>query len=193
MTFKKSKNEVEFNLIKFILSALPKNKEILGPRTLKHVYADESVIVSTDSKRLHMITNKSGDGYLLEPGLYEVVKNIKSNIVLNKVETDLTYPNYKQVIPKSYTSKWVFQKWVRAVEVYTFIIKNHKNSIDPDFVRDLYKLSPDTGLKWEILFDEEYSPIVFTAIDDLFKEYEPTAIIMPIEYNVVEGKHVVSV
>lgn len=77
--------------------------------TLCHVLVEQegliTRIVATDGRRIHVHEYYAGlfdtDIFddLIQPGLYEIVAKSKKFIVITPCETDLDYPNWRQVIP----------------------------------------------------------------------------------------------
>lgn len=154
----------KFELLKFVISA----RAINGTKpALNYVCVNKNEIVTTDSRRLHLIKND----YNLKDGLYEVIKNTKTIIILRRdPNADCTYPNYQQVIPTEY--KILLKDWYNSISGLTNLIRalDVSVTINPAFINDLY-----------MNFD-----IVGTAgpqLPILFKSDTHSAIVMPIKYH----------
>jgi hypothetical protein len=80
--------------ILFVIKAVSKDQSRFN---MTHVYCTGSMIVATDGHRLHTYTPEECP---LEPGYYETVKKTKSELILNPVEIDLDYPDFKRITPE---------------------------------------------------------------------------------------------
>lgn len=93
-TFDKHSEHTPF--IQFVSCAVPKDpiKEALN-----YIYVPESGtdIVATDGHRCHVYTPSTCP---LQPGFYQVVKKNKKEIILNKEDCDLIFPDYARIIPE---------------------------------------------------------------------------------------------
>lgn len=89
-----------------------------GADTIKPVFyylykADETTLVSSDSRRLLVIdVSLWGDLQDLPIGYYEVVKNSTKEVILTPVSIELSFPDYKKIIPTTYTD---------TIDVYAMI------------------------------------------------------------------------
>jgi hypothetical protein len=80
-----------FDEFKFVLKASDKNS--VG--NYNQLFINDGDIVCTDGRRLHLYKTDA----IFENGVYEIIKNTKSKIVLNKLDSPIPFPNYKSVIP----------------------------------------------------------------------------------------------
>lgn len=63
---------------------------------LQCLYADGENLVGTDGKRLHLYKKNP-----LPDGLYQIVKRTKTELRLEKCTFDMTFPDYKKIIPEN--------------------------------------------------------------------------------------------
>jgi DNA polymerase III sliding clamp (beta) subunit (PCNA family) len=91
-----------FQEISFVLRAAAKDKTkpIFTCLYVELNEKGEKVFVCTDSKRLNLFVDSEGYFSEWEVGFYEIIKNTKSEIVLNHTECEYQFPNYKQIIPQ---------------------------------------------------------------------------------------------
>ena len=85
-----TKSDEFFDSIRFVLRAR-ETKDRRKPYFMG-LYSDGENIVCSDSRRLHFAPVK------LQEGLFEVIKNTASEIILGE-QIDVQFPNYKQVVP----------------------------------------------------------------------------------------------
>jgi len=92
----KIKNEdVEiFEKIKLLIQCLSKDK---AREVINYVFINEEDIVATDGKIMTVIQNN----YRFKPGLYQVEKVQKKEILLIEVEEKFNFPDYQWLIPDS--------------------------------------------------------------------------------------------
>jgi hypothetical protein len=83
--------ESMFDEFKFVIMASEKNSY----QGYDKLYINDSDIVCTDGHRLHLYKTDA----IFENGVYEIIKNTKSEIILNKIESSIPFVNYKSVIP----------------------------------------------------------------------------------------------
>lgn len=166
------KHDPKYDDIKFVIKA--KAKDEIKP-VFYNMYVDENGVAScTDGKRLHC-AKETG----LETGFYSVVKITKSEIILNKFETDIgTFPNIKQVIPDDASVVKTIEVSGRNLKLngnawgITDIIRamDERNTVAINFVNDI--LGDDNEL---------FKVKIFAmGVPVKFESGNKTAVIMPI-------------
>jgi len=95
-----TKDSETFTGVKFVIAALDKNKDAFPHK--KNLYVKDGVMTGTDGKRLHQFNEnelfpdaRPWERSTFENGYYEVVKNNKSEVIIEKIDLDYDYPDYE--------------------------------------------------------------------------------------------------
>jgi hypothetical protein len=91
-----TKTDANFPAVAFVTLAI-NPKHIHETYRLLYVPCDHHA-VGTDGRRLHQAPLPDIDQFT--PGLYEIIKRTRSEIILTKATTDAQYPDYKRLFPK---------------------------------------------------------------------------------------------
>jgi hypothetical protein len=91
-----TKDNKNFPAVAFVTLAISLKHNLSTFRLL--YIADDHHAVGTDGHRLHQAPLI--DQEQITPGLYEIIKCTKSEIILAKATTDAQYPDYKRLFPK---------------------------------------------------------------------------------------------
>lgn len=142
--------------IKFVVKAIYKG---VDRGALQYVHVTEGYIEATDGNRLHRITNDN-----MKPGLYEIVKNTKKEVILVETEVDTIYPNTDKVWPDVTDMKCLNIQQETYVDLaYTEIIR----AVDEDFTlqfsyfKDIFTL----GTHWKVYHDNRYRSVRMESED----------------------------
>jgi hypothetical protein len=90
------KKHVDFEGIMFVTKAVLK-KNPRRPVLHNLFVAENRELVATDGHRCHKYELQSDE---LVPGLYQIIKNTKSQIILAPAEDDGVFPDYTKVFPE---------------------------------------------------------------------------------------------
>lgn len=173
--YKLSKQSEFFNDFKFVLAA--RSLDPIKP-VFNHVFVDDDAIVCTDSRRLHMLTKDIRETTGLDNGFYEVVKETKSQIWLDKAEVAGDFPNYKQVIPDIEKNDYLISEWeVQPITSNSRSISNFFTGFFKKFAKQIILnidfLKPLND-HFSIYASEPMSPVLF--VNETKK-----AVLMPIQ------------
>lgn len=174
-------NHVE--AIKHLLQATDKSG--IKPALFGVYYdAEEKALVSSDLHRLYMFKGFDGSDYGMISGVYHVVKDKKSMMLV--YQSDCNFPNYKQVIP-SIEGKEVVKnievsskKDYQVVDLSKALVNISKiievGVLNYDFLKSA--LIPHVSINAYVNANS-FSPVHFVANEKVFgMDYE--AVIMPI-------------
>jgi len=185
-----------FNDVKFLLKA-SSNDSIKKP-VFQKVFIDtnennETVLVCTDSMRLHIIKDSFEFFKDCENGLYDVIKNDAKEIVLNRYEKDdLQFPNYKQVIPEIVGSRLIEMPSKNISFFAGHIYKSFYNTfpssmgiiVNTDFLHDAYIKGEVMTVKFVDTYDLWLNKIYNSPIVISCKHDALISVIMPVTLNV---------
>jgi len=97
---KLSKNHPDITGLHWVTEALSKDSTCRPSLTLMKVEktAEGLLFIATDGHRLHKLAIEDCEDF--EPGLYEIIKRTKSELIFNKSEDkNLEYPDYERILP----------------------------------------------------------------------------------------------
>lgn len=171
--------------IKHLLQATDKSG--IKPACMGVYYdEEEKALVSSDTRRLFMFKGFDGSDYGMISGVYHVVKDKKSMMLV--YQSDCNFPNYKQVIP-SIEGKEVVKnievsskKDYQVVDLSLVLVKISKiievGVLNYDFLKSA--LIPHVSINAYVDANSLFSPVHFVANEKVFgMDYE--AVIMPIK------------
>ena len=169
-----------FKNMSFISEAV--SKDDIRP-VLTCIFVDEENIVATDSHRLHLWKDYY-EKLNIEPGLYEIIKKTKSEIVLEKSKINGEYPGYKTILPDM-ESKDTLYTQITLIENSSgdkkldltrlaFSIYRFNIMLDIDFLKPIIELNFTTGY---LKLEDQYTPVILKNNKGL------TAFLMPLSYD----------
>ena len=117
---------------------------------IQYVKIEEDMLLATDGHRLHIAHVK----HPWEPGFYEVLKNNQTKMLLLRVDTDLKFPTWQDVIPRhnTYMEFLTYGGWGSAhVEHYAAALGKHNIVIHHDYLVDALGTRQD----WRLFYGSE--------------------------------------
>lgn len=172
-----NKYDPKYSVFEFLYQAISKSP--IKP-VFTGFYFDEGNIVTTDSRRLHLVYDESFKNSF-ENGLFLVQKAKDSFIITENI--DATFPNYKQVLitdlVKSkiiYTFPYSSLREDLIGRIIYYVSKHLNATLNYSFLLDLLKIKKNNS-DWHIRIIDEKSPIQF---EGYIKSFETKALIMPI-------------
>jgi len=180
LTFEDNKDS-RFNDLYFICQAVEKG--FAWRPVLQYISVENDRVVATNGHILHMVKKNE---YGLSPGLYKIHKALKKKIVLEKVDTNEKYPDYRITIPtindKSYKNitlsgivDMAYAKAIRAItedaginyEYFKCMYKHLQLRESKDLPITLY-YDPDTLHKSMLMSCGDYDAILmpFRMLDN---------------------------
>ena len=174
VVFTPKKNREEYEKILFVLRACDKNS---GKDFTNVLHVDERVkngssrLIATDGKRMHVIEIATR----IKPGNYKPIVT-KDKIILGMPVSNVSFPNWKRVVPTNVTRRGCINIDNAAVYEYSRVYKSFTEmsgeKINPKYLSDLTK-NP-----WVVYCQSEKRQAI------LLKEYgakgETYAVIMPL-------------
>jgi len=170
---KLTKNHPNFDGIKWVLGVTSLKGDVRNH--IRYTYVKGGDFVKTDGGRLHKykLKDELGDGF------YEVVKNIKSEVVINFVEDQegWQYLDYKELFnteEHKIKLKGVCSYNGTCYKAYADVIRALDiNTLQYEYMRDI--LSDDNS--FNVFVKDDNSPIVFIGGEDR------EALLMPFKIN----------
>jgi len=171
------KSNKYFHAIYFVCQAI--SQDYTAREVLTLLKVEEDRIIATDGYRLHMRENNCG----LKPGLYHVVKHLKSKVILKKEEIEsYKYHDYEMIFPDLKVDYNVINLKEPVVSLaYTKVIRamNDESTLNIDYFTDIYNTLHYTSdvMNVHVHTESPYKPVVI-------KCGEYTALLMPLRvYN----------
>jgi hypothetical protein len=126
-----------FDEMKFATDALQNTKL---KKRMPFIFIDDENVVCTNSRCLNFF--KKPKNFPYENGLWEIKKNLKTKIILMKMDYR-NFPNYEHVIPKNYKVSYD----ILYSSLYTdasIIIKKmpETNGLNVDYLKGLCRIKP---------------------------------------------------
>jgi hypothetical protein len=149
----------------FVAKAI--SKDATRP-SIQHIYSTGTEIVATDSHRLHLSTTD-----LLPAGMYEVIKNTKTQTLLQSVNSDdfPAFPDYNRAIPEADDPQEIDEKYNHPVQVFAKVIrKMGTGTLDLKYFTE----AVETGFFDSFSVNGLHSPVLFIGADT-------KAVIMPMK------------
>lgn len=171
-----SKKTYLWDALEFVGKAVSKDVNRLAVQNLFYA-AEEKVIVGTDGKRMHIARNiQLGD----ESYQFTVAK-VKSDRLICKVETDITYPNWGQVYPK-HQDEYFWSSPGKEMFHYLLhcLIKDMDRVFDIRFLLDLTETNKNKELVSHFrVFETSTTEVQHGPV--FFKNGSLEAVIMPMK------------
>jgi hypothetical protein len=169
------KPDTRLEALRFVAQAVAKEPSKYASTYLQ---INDGTIVGTDGHRLHI----AYIDHAWEPGLYEVIKNTKTKVVLLKTDEQITFPKWLLIVP-AYTSYFeVSDTYNGSFVVRTCgLLARHEIGIKDDYIKPLESV----GYKWRVYFGDPTRPI--KAITEANGKYL-VAVIMPFNARYADTK-----
>jgi hypothetical protein len=122
-----------FNGIDFVCKALSTDKTKI---ILNYIHVTEQYIYGSDGCRMHWINNSHN----LKPGLYDIIKKTKTEIILSKSDTTAKYPNVEYLINQTnHFTETKYNNNNSLISLFTYYIFNKLGiCADISFLTDIY-------------------------------------------------------
>jgi DNA polymerase III sliding clamp (beta) subunit (PCNA family) len=142
---------------------------------LKYIKVDNDQAIATDGHRMHIYKLDT----VIPDGHYEVVTCNKKEITLLRTDDEITFPDYKRVIPESGNGKVVHINGYpdKIAQSYTTLVRAmEKNTVNYQYYTDI----ASAGIEWkaEIQNTTGYEPIKLTS-----ENGDYLAVVMPIRMD----------
>ena len=158
----------QLGAMQFVAKAIDgKNgRPVLTMLKIERTDIDKVWAYAMDGYRLHIADISQYP--LIPEGLYTVIKNIKSEMILQKEETETAYPDIWQLIPNSPKILSDIGNGFKAAIAHVVRALPNKITVDPQYIEDI---KPDEH-EWSMWHDGGTTPVGF-------KNETLCAVIMP--------------
>jgi len=102
---------------------------------MNFAYCEDNQIIATDGKRLHIIPNKIK---MKEKHFLYVIKSTKTKFIGFEFQDDITFPNYKKVLPDKENMSKILSRSYSGINHLLYDINTEcKSIVNISYIRDV--------------------------------------------------------
>lgn len=160
-----------YEVFTFLFKAVETGHRTVEGSPLRGFYFDENKIITSDSRRLHIVEHDLD----FSQGLFKVEKAGTKYIITEKM--DGIFPNYRQIEERAEKSDYTYIDTFDSGNIDGSVSKTlflSKVCLNYTFIKDIFF----KGATWDFYCSDEATPVKF---ESQISSYKLTAYIMPIQ------------